>query len=260
MAFRIGTLVAVLKPANLLATLLLAALGYGAFTAYGLVRRSNRAERQRDELEQSVGLLEKRNASLRGTVATLEAQCAQLRTFVARLTAESRVADLRILASHPDGGGVPVTTFEFTERRRDGAPLPSRVFTVRGHELYVDALVIKFSEDRVKVGDPLCGKSLHLFRRVFGSAQEPREGPLVAASQPDGVPAAYSSPAEASDFERRLWRLFWHWAAHPGEAAREGVRVAQIEAIGIRPIVGATYRITLEHDGGLNIKRLAPLP
>jgi len=257
MASRIGKLVVAFKPTNILATLLVVALGYGAYTAYDLARRSTTAEQAQRELEQAVGTLEKQNARLRTTVTSLEAQCARLRSFVARLTTESRVATLRILASHPDGGGVPITTFEFAEQRPDGRPRPSRVFTVRGRELYVDALVIKFTDDAVKVADPLRGKSLHLFRRVFGSAQEPREGPLVAASQPDGVPAAYAASGEASDFEQRMWRLFWYWASHPAEAASQGVRVAQIEAVGIRPIVGATYRLTLEHDGGLNIKQAA---
>ncbi|MFW6162529.1 MAG: hypothetical protein ACODAJ_07140, partial [Planctomycetota bacterium] len=156
--------------------------------------------------------------------------------------------------------GVPVTTMEFTERLGQGATARSRVFTVRGREVYFDALLIKFAEDRVKVGDPLRGKSLHLFRRAFGSAQEPRDGPLLAAREPGAVPRAYRSGQGVSDFERRLWARFWHWTAHPDEAAAEGVRVAQIDAVGTRPEVGATYRITLEHDGGLNLRRVTDGP
>ena len=260
MAPRLTRLLVLLSPTNLVATLILIALGAGGVTWWRLDRRAKRVERQRAELESSVGKLTEANRALRGAVASLEAECVELRGFVERLTSETRVADVRVLASHPDPEGVPLSTVEFAERLADGRAPRSRVFAVRGREVYFDALVIRFDEDRVKVGDPLCGKSLHLFRRAFGSAQEPRDGPLLASQRPDGVPDAYRSGAAPSDFERRLWQRFWHWAAHPDEAAREGVRVAQIEAVGIRPEVGASYRIALEHDGGLTIRRVVPQP
>ena len=254
MPSRLGKLLALLRPTNLLATALLALAAYGALVAYRTHQRALHARQERQQLEDALGRLREQNASLQQTVQTLEAQVAELRLFVGRLTAESRVADVRILGQERDAAGVPVTRMDFIERGRTGAPLPPRPLTLRGQEVYFDALLIKFSDDAVKVGDPLRGKSLHLFRRAFGSAQQPQDGPLIAASETDGVPDAYRSAPQPTAFERRLWRLFWHWAAHPDEAAQEGVRVAQIEAVAIRPIVGATYRITLEHDGGLNIK------
>ena len=259
MAPRLGRMLALLSPTNLLATLILVGLAAGGITWLQVRHRARQAERERERLEGVLGSLQAHNDVLRASVAALEAQCEELRTFVGRLTSESHVANARIVASHPDAEGVPVTTIEFAEQLGDSAP-PPRVFTVRGNEVYFDALVIRFDEDKVKVGDPLRGKSLHLFRRAFGSAQEPREGPLLAARQTDGVPDAYASSAAPSDFERRLWRRFWHWAAHPDEAAREGVRVAQIEAVGIRPRVGVTYRLALEHDGGLTIRPAATNP
>jgi len=260
MAARLGKLLLLLSPTNLLATVVLVGLAVGGGAYLHARLRARRAETQRQRLEAAVAEQARRNRELRGQVAALEARCAELRGFVHRLTTHSRVADVRVVASHPGRDGVPVTTVEFTERGRDGQAFPARVFTVVGKEVYFDALVIKFADDAVKVGDPLRGKSLHLFRRIFGSAQEPREGPVVAAAVPDGVPDAYGGAGEASDFERRLWRLFWHWASHPAEAAREGVRIAQIEAVGIRPVVGASYRITLRHAGGLEIQRQAPQP
>lgn len=260
MALRLGKALALLSPTNLLATVILVGLTAGGITYLQLQWRARRVERERKQLEAAVGVLEADNAALRSSVAALEAQCEELRVFVGRLTSESHVADARIVASHPDREGVPVTTVEFTEQLGDGPAPPPRVFTVRGREVYFDALVIRFDDDLVKVGDPLRGKSLHLFRRAFGSAQEPREGPLLAARQTDGVPDVYRSRGAPSEFERRLWQRFWHWAAHPGDAAREGVRIAQIDAVGIRPRVGVTYRLALEHDGGLTIRPVAPNP
>jgi len=260
MALRPASLLALLRPTNLVATALLAALGYGGYLYYDYCCRARNAQLERQQLEESVAKLEKTNSALRETIQTLETQVAELRLFVKRLTAESRIADVRILNQRRDVEGVPITTLEFVERDRDGKALPTRSLTVRGQEVYFDALVIQFSEKDVMAGDPLRGKSLHLFRRAFGSAQEPRDGPLIATAERDGVPDIYRVTPAPSAFEQRLWRLFWHWADHPAEAEQEGVSVAQIKAVGIRPVVGAAYRITLKHAGALSIKRVEANP
>ena len=245
-------LLRVLRPTNLVAIVILGAIGYGG-ARYYLVRQ--RIARERCRLVERLATLEEENKRLASETRRLEAQCAELKAFVGRLTTESRVARVRVVAQSRDPDGTLVTAIEFTEFGRDGKPLPSKLLTLRGEEVYFDALVIKFLDDAVKVGDPLRGKSLHLFRRAFGSAQEPREGPLLAAS--DGlVPDAYRGPGEPSDFEMALWRQFWRWVEHPREAEAQGVRIAQIEAVGTRPIPGATYLITLRHSGGLDIRRV----
>ena len=257
MASRLVRALALLKPTNLLATALLLGVGYAGVTYLMFRYRAARLGRERQELSDTVARLEAKNRALQHTVERLEAQAAELRTFVKRLTAESRVADVRVLDQRLDADGVPVTTLEFAEAARAGQPPPpARQITVRGGEVYFDALVVTFADDQVKVGDPLRGKSLHLFRRAFGSAQEPRTGPQLATA-PDGlVPEAYRASPTLSSFERSLWQRFWHWVDHPKEAEAEGVRVAQIEAVAIRPVVGAAYRITLRHAGGIEIKRM----
>ncbi len=249
-----------LQPINLLAVVILLILAYVGVTWVMGKFREGRLARERKELEVAVADLQQRNEALRRTAARLEAQCKELQGFVRRLGAESRVAEARIVDKRPDpqDAKVPLWTVEFVEVGRDGKPLPAKVITLRGEEAYFDALVIKFTDDLVKVGDPLRGKSLHFFRRAFGSAQEPREGPVIAAASGSIVPDAYRPPGTVSAFEHSLWLRFWHWAAHPNEAEAEGIRVAQIEAVGIRPVQGATYRLTLEHDGGLNIAPVVP--
>lgn len=246
-----------LRPTNLLAVVVLLTLSYVGITYLMARYRQARLDRERRALEEAVADLRQRNDALRRAVRQLEAQNAELRTFVARLGAESRVAQVRVVGQRLDSQNVPLWTLEFTENDRAGKPLAAKVLTVRGNEVYFDALVIKFTDDLIKVGDPLRGRSLHFFRRAFGSAQEPREGPMLAASG-SVVPDAYRSGAAPSAFEQALWLRFWHWAEHPDEAEAEGIRVAQIEAVGIRPVPAATYRITLEHDGGLSIKRVVP--
>lgn len=246
-----------LRPTNLLAVVLLLILLY-AGTTYLMARvREGRLASERRALEEAVGALERRNAALRQTVGRLEAQCEELEGFVRRLTAESRVAEARVVGRRLDAQNEPVWTLEFVEHGPGGKPLPAKVITLRGKEVYFDALVIKFAHDLVKVGAPLRGKSLHVFRRAFGSAQEPRDGPMLAATG-TVVPDAYRPEGAVSAFEQALWLRFWHWASHPDEAAAEGIRVAQIEAVATRPEPGATYRLTLEHAGGLNITKVVP--
>lgn len=235
-----------LRPTNLLAVVVLLALAYMGVTYLMARYRSARVARERAELEAAVADLAAKNAALRADVRRLEAQCEELRGFVRRLSAESRVAEARVVAHRADPQGEPTWTIEFAEHDPDGNRLPARTIVVRGKEVYFDALIIKFDRDLVKVGDPLRGRTLHVFRRAFGSAQEPREGPLLAGA------------ATPSAFEQGLWLRFWHWADHPRAAEAEGVRVAQVEAVAIRPLPDALYRLTIEHAGGLNVKLVEP--
>jgi hypothetical protein len=253
MAVSLVRVLAVFRPTNLLALVMLAVVSYGGYYAW-------RYHQARRTLQDEVTGLASRNAALQQTVADLDEERRKLTVFVERLTTESHVARVHVREARPNADGEPVYTVEFTELDRQGRPLPSRIFDCVGKEVYFDALVIKFSDDAVKTGDILRGKSLHLFRRAFGSAQEPRNGPLIATSQYDDVPNVYRLSPEHADFETRLWRLFWYLAAHPKDAEAEGIRILQIEAQGIRPAVGTTYEITLEHDGGLNIKPLTAEP
>lgn len=253
MALPVLKALAVFRPTNLLSIVVLGAVGYGGYYFW-------QENEQRRSLANEVTSLQEQNATLQTTVADLEKARRQLTAFVGRLTTESHVARVHVREGHRRADGELVHAIEFTEFDRQGQPLPSRIFECVGKEVYFDALVIKFDDDDVKTGDILRGKSLHLFRRAFGSSEEPRNGPLIAASQYDDVPNAYRLSPEHADFEARIWRLFWHWAAHPSEAQAEGARILQIEAVGIRPTVGATYEIKLEHDGGLNIRPTADTP
>jgi cell division protein FtsB len=244
------------KPANLVALLVLLVASYFVITYLILYIRAERTRQAQERLVGKVTELETTNKALKRDVQRLEAQCAELQAFVKRLSAESPVAFVKVLEQRLDADGVPITTVEFTETR-GGAPLPPRKLTLRGREIYFDALVIKFKHDLVKVGDPLRGKSIYLFRRAFGSFQEPRTGPLLSDTE-DGVPKGYRGSSQASAFEHAFWLRFWYWADHPEEADAQGVRVAQGEAPYVRPALNATYRMTIDHDGGLNIRKMEP--
>ena len=122
-----------------------------------------------------------------------------------------------------------------------------------GEGVYFDALVIEFDRDYVKLSDPLRGKSIYLFRKIFGSGQKPENGVALDPNAKDGIPDPYRVGKPPSAFEVKLWRRFWELANDAKAAAHEGVRVAQIQANAIRPVPGKIYTLSLEHAGGMNV-------
>lgn len=179
----------------------------------------------------------------------------RLREMLSRLGTEFRVADVVVTAQQGPRGRQRTTTFRFQEYDREGNALEPRSFTIAGDVAYFDALVLKFDDDYVGAADPLRGRSLHLFRRVFGEYQAPADGFPIDPGAPDGIPVAMRQGM--GTFEAELWRDFWALAADADEAAKRKVRVAQGEAVYLRLEAGRTYRLTIEADGGLNIRPAA---
>lgn len=189
----------------------------------------------------------------------------ELHRSIERLTAESRVAEIHVADQVRAGqmvegqaAAADRTSIEFIEIDREGHPLPSRKFDIADTVIFFDALVIKFDHDFVAEGDALRGKSLALFRRIYGEHQQPSEGHWV---DPAGdVPNIFRVHPEVGDVERELWTKFWDFATDPSLAARNGVRVAQGEAVYVPMRKGEVWTLTLQNDGGLNLTRRRPGP
>src|SRR5262249_62261872 len=129
----------------------------------------------------------------------------------------------------------------------------SKTFEIKGEEFYVDALVVRFDDKFVEIGDGLRGKSLLLFRRAFGNQQKPDDGTPLFNSGPDEknpVPAGLAVPGAPSAFEKGLWSRFWTLANDPEEAKKVGVRVAQGEAPHILARPHQVYQVRLRATGG----------
>jgi len=118
--------------------------------------------------------------------------------------------------------------------------------------IHFDALVIKFDHEDVAAGEALRGKSLALFRRIYGENQNPAEGHRVDPE--NDVPSVYRVNPQPSEFELRLWGRFWDYATDPDLAARDHVRVAQGESVYVPMQKGDVWTLTLQNNGGLNIK------
>jgi len=195
---------------------------------------------------------------LRKEKEAIDQQRIELQRAVERLTGEDRLAEVHVLDQVRGTSPQAVTTtLEFLELDRQQHPLPARRFTVHDEVIFFDALVLKFDHEKVAAGDALRGKSLALFRRVYGEHQRPSEG---FAIDPQGqVPHLFAVQPEPGELERRLWKQFWDYAADPQLAAADGVRVAQGEAVYVPMRKGQAWTLTLQNNGGLNIKLHRPL-
>jgi hypothetical protein len=184
-------------------------------------------------------------------LAQLEDENRQLHEIVQRLTGERRVAQLLVTDQH-DVKGVQQTALLFEEYARDGSMLPPRTFTIQGNKVHIEAMVIKFDHDFVEKDDPLRGRSITLFLKLYGDQQRPDQGFVI--DEPGKIPDYYrGADPQVSAFETELWQNFWKSADDQAYREKMGVRVADGEGPW-RPVYpGQLYTITLENDGGLNI-------
>jgi hypothetical protein len=182
----------------------------------------------------------------------------ELNARLDRLKAEELVADVAVLGQEKGSDGTTLTKLSFVEYRpNSNEQLFSKTFEIKGEEFYVDALVVRFDDKFVEIGDGLRGKSLLLFRRAFGNQQKPDDGTPLFNTGPDEknpVPAGLAIPGAPSEFEKGLWSRFWTLANDPEEAKKVGVRVAQGEAPHILARPHQVYQVRLRATGGLEIR------
>jgi hypothetical protein len=185
-------------------------------------------------------------------IARLEGEKQRLETYIKLLRFTERKARIEVLDQHPDEKGAPITRIRFTEIDAAGAPVTAaREFTLTGQEVYIDTLAIKFEDHFVEQGDPLKGRALMLFRRVFTSLMRPEEGFILdRAGQP---PEVYAREKAPTDFERNLWSRFWELANDEALARQAGVRAIHGDAPYTRLEPGRIYHVTLRSTGEVSI-------
>ena len=169
------------------------------------------------------------------------------------LTLDQRVARIEVLDQEGSAAEKNLRTrASFVEINDNGEPMEKpREFTIEGDVAYVDALVVKFSDEAIAEGDPLRSTSVALFRRIFGESQRPVDGFEI---DPVGTqPTAYRRGGRPSEFEEQLWQRFWEYANDPAKAKQEGVRAAHGEAPFIKLMPGKRYRVELCASGGLSV-------
>ena len=176
----------------------------------------------------------------------------RLETALKLLKVEHRIGRIEVVSQEGSRQTEDLATqFSFVEVDRQGNPMDEpRRFSIAGDVVYLDAWVIKFTDDYVERGDLLRSTSVCMFRRIFGEAQRPVDGFEL---DPVGAqPTAYRT-GEPSEFEQELWSEFWSYANDPEKAKTKGVRAMHGEAPSIKLMPGKSYRVQLRASGGLSV-------
>ena len=159
-----------------------------------------------------------------------------------------------VLVTDVSGDGTKTyTTLLFQEYAKDGSPLPPKRFTIEGNEAHLDAMVIKFQGKYVEANDPLRGRSIALFTKLFDDKHAPEKGYVI--DEPGHIPAVYKgSDPKVSEFEQQLWRDFWKLAQDKAYREQMGVDVLQGKSLWWRFEPGFLYTVTLQADADLNLR------
>jgi hypothetical protein len=182
------------------------------------------------------------------TIVKLEADRQRLEAYLKILRRVERRARVEVLLQANDAQGRQQTTIRFTETDDTGKPVsPSRDFTLPGNEVYFDTLVIKFEDHFIEQNDPLKGRSLMLFRRIFSSPMKPTEGFAIDVDGQE--PVVYAGSPGQSNFEKDLWRRFWEIANNEALAKEKGVRAIHGDAPYMRMEPDRVYEIGLRSTG-----------
>ena len=223
------------------AALLAALFGVGAMALYKYMNREA-------ELKNKVETLSRQ-------VEDLTAKNEKLSLANRLLKVDTRRAKIDVLGQTENEDPKKVeTTFTFQEYGPGGKEIgPAKRFTVLGDTIYLDSLVIKFSDDFVETGDETRGHSLVSFRGIFGRYQTPAEAFPIDA--PDGIPAAYRAEnGLETDAEKHLWSRFWEISNSPFLQKSFGVRTNHGEAPSQRLEPGKSYVVELRASGGLSFR------
>jgi hypothetical protein len=197
--------------------------------------------------------MERRLAERDAQIRTLTERAQALEAAVRLLRHTERRARIVVLDQARGADGHLVTRVRFSELDPGGEAVGEpREFTVTGDEVYVDALVVKFEDEFVTAGDALKGRSLLLFRRIFGDRHRPVEAHVL--DREGQMPQAYAAEKAPSAFERDLWAQFWALANDPAEAKRRGVRALHGEAVSTKLRPNGVYAVTFRSTGELTIQ------
>jgi hypothetical protein len=194
------------------------------------------------------------------TIGKLEQDKQRLEAYVKILERVDRRARVEVLRQAKDPQGNLQTTIRFTETDANGKSITiSKELTLPDPEVYFDTQVIKFDDHFVEQGDPLKGRALLLFRRIFSSTMRAEDGFVI---DPEGQPPAiYAGSQGPSAFEQDLWKRFWVLANDEKLAKEHGVRAIHGDAPYMRLEPDRVYEIWLRSTGEVVITpgtRLAP--
>lgn len=232
---------------------------FWSFIYYDRSTEATRALRVRDDriayLEMDNGQKAVRIEALDRAVESLEAEVSRLELARQLLQLDHRIARIEVLRQGPTSGGAGEVETEvlFTELDPDGEPIgPGKEITVPGTRLYVEGIVVKFSDSYVEEGDPLRGTSICLLQRMFSEELAPVEG--VELDSINNHPLPFTGDDLPDPLYTDLFERVWDYANDPAAAARLGVRAIQAEAPSVEARAGQRYRLELRQSGGMTLR------
>ena len=178
------------------------------------------------------------------TILQLVQEKLRLEAFLKILKQVDRRARIEVLRQGKDPQGILQTTIRFTEIDDSGKPISAfRDLALPGKEVYFDTLVIKFDDHFVEQSDPLKGRTLMLFRRIFSSTMRAEDGFVIDVE--GQAPEVYAEHQAPTAFERDLWKRFWEVANDEKMAKERGVRAIHGDAPYMRLEPERVYEICL---------------
>ncbi len=192
---------------------------------------------------------------LEAKVAKLESETLKLKTYLKLLEFTERRAQLEVISQTKDAAGETINKLRFTELDPMGGVVGTqRELEIMGDEVYVDTLIIKFEDHFVEAADPLKGKALMLFRRIFTNRVKPDDGYVLDRN---GVPPEiYAGRSSPSAFERDLWSRFWEVANNEALAKRHGVKAMHGQSVYGKLMPNMVYTLLMRSTGEM----ILPVP
>jgi len=184
----------------------------------------------------------------------LQREMVELKLYADRIQASRRVAQINVTDRRPGDANGPVTVLRWQQIGPEGELGPPEIVEVRGTQVYLEALVLKFEYELIGNAEKDRETNLALFRRAFGDYQAPVTGYPLDQTAPT---FAQASPGEYA-LQKQIWDRFWSFTTDAELAKQYGVRVAQIEAPSVTMAPGQIWEVTLDAAGGLNLKLLSP--
>ncbi len=181
-------------------------------------------------------------------IASLDKENGRLKTYLKLLEFTERRAQLEVISQTKDEAGETVNKLRFTELDPQGGVIgEQRLVELKGDEVYIDTLVIKFEDHFVEQADPLKGKALLLFRRIFTNRVKPDDGYIL--DRHGVAPEIYAARTAPSSFEQELWTRFWDVANNEALAKQSGVKAMHGQAIYGRLLPNMVYTLLMRSTG-----------
>lgn len=187
-------------------------------------------------------------------IAENERRIRELSAVVRNLERSVKVADLRVVDR---SGGSTRFEIDFYDPSRGSGSVERRVLSIKGRDLYFDALVLNFDYSEIEAGRRV---NIAIPYRVFSDEVAQMDGIPLGAADGDGIPYAWKRSDEdiygiaPRAYRERLAELV-ALARSDAEARAAGiVRSVYGSAVHRKVEAGDRLEIRIEQSGGLTVK------